>query len=77
MFFNASICVSISVFSFEVAMSGLTPVPSQFVLVIGFIALPFGMKATNCPARLTSLPGLAPPPVGSPTTIAFFKDCKS
>ena len=45
--------------------SGITPVPSQFVLVIGLMALPTGMKAEKWSVRRTLPPGFAPPHVGA------------
>ena len=53
--------------------SGVTPVPSQFVLVIGLIARPVGTNMPKCSLRRKPPPGCAPPPVVSPMIVARFK----
>src|SRR4026207_2043428 len=58
------------------ATSGLIPTPSQFVFVIGLMARPVGTKTVRSWGSGTPRPGLAPPPVVSPTIVARFRVCR-
>ena len=59
------------------ATSGFTPTPSQFVPVVGFSPRPPGMNIPKSGVSGAPPPGLAPPPVVSPTIVASFSACMS
>jgi len=56
----------------DVATSGFTPTCSQLVLVIGLIERAVGTNTMKSWPRGKTSPGLAPPPVVSPTSVARF-----
>ncbi len=63
--------------SAAVATSGFTPTPSQLVFVRAFSLRPPGTKMVKPGASGIMPPGLAPPPVTSPTTLIRFNTCIS
>src|SRR5690554_1928047 len=54
----------------DTSISASTPVPSQFVFVIGLTARSHGTPIVNCSLIHSSHTGCAPPPVVSPTIVA-------
>ena len=62
-------------FEAVVFTSGTTPTPSQLVFVTGLMARPVGINTRNFLLILNPPPGLAPPPVVSPTRVALFRVC--
>ena len=67
---SASCCARRSASADAAATSGCTPLPSQLPLVIGLTGEPVDTNTLKPSSSGNGRPGLAAPPLASPTTVA-------